>query len=1114
MNRLIKALSVWLCIIFCPQLLFAQTAAILPQPLTQFLDNNANPLAAGTVDTYIAGTSTRKTTWQDAGETIPNTNPVILNAGGRAIIYGDGNYRLVVKDRLGNLIYDGLSSAIGSGGATLFGDGTAVGTVLPWSGFIAPAHYAFAYGQEVSRVTYSALYGSITLNTPLNCTNGSNILSGISDTSQIPIGAPVEAVCVAAGTTVTAKAASTVTVSNNASVTLGTQARFFPWGNGNGTTTFNIPDLRGRVLPGRDNMGGTASARLTSTYYGANPDAMGASGGTQSVMLGTNNLPAYTPSGTIVSTQGAHNHFIANGDSGTVALQSNTFMALTASTYTLTGTATTAVIGPTTNATPTITSTLTGTAQGGTSTPFSTVQPSITLNYIIKITPDTTISTLNVVTSIGGMTGDIICGAGTTCSGQTISVAGAGTGDVIGPASATDYNIAVFDGITGKIIKEGLTGSGANVINNPFAGDWLSHYNASFVDNAPHIGNAKIAFSASTYAVGSGMDGPANGNYAGFIVAQKQNYLTSAISGEIDAIYINAYQGKFGDAAAILGGTVKVNGGTGAGLGLELGVALVNSSGVTQQLSHTIMGLMSVDSSEYVGYNAEAWVGTLTAAFRADTFNFIGTPAWTNVLTARTGRSDANIYFNIDGSGRVAANVGSAASPAYGFVGGAGEGMWRPGAGTLGWSINSAAEMQLTSTALSPAVDGGSSLGTTALSWQNLFGNTGFVFNIEGGDWVATHTTGILTVGTGDLRVTNAGTNSASVVTVGGTQTLTGKTIDAAQLSGTVASARLTGAYTGITGLGTIAGLTVTGSFTATGLVTNGDLVNASTTVNGQTCTLGSTCSITTTSIVVGTTSITSGTSTRILYDNAGVLGEYTITGTGTVVAMQTSPTFVTPALGTPSSGVVTNLTGTASININGTVGATTPAAGTFTSGNFSSAALGVGSATTMAVGGCTIGANAFCAGTGTSAFTGAVTFGVGTGSYGITVNGGNTGASDAAFLSLTNAGVSNLYLGNLNGIVAGVYTTDQLMFIPTGAFHLYTGGVEHLTVSTTGLTTIAGPIKTAGYTVSTLPAGSIGMRAYVTDQLTTCVATGVALVGGGAVVCPAFYNGSAWVGG
>lgn len=46
--------------------------------------------------------------------------------------------------------------------------------------------------------------------------------------------------------------------------------------------------------------------------------------------------------------------------------------------------------------------------------------------------------------------------------------------------------------------------------------------------------------------------------------------------------------------------------------------------------------------------------------------------------------------------------------------------------------------------------------------------------------------------------------------------------------------------------------------------------------------------------LTVGTTTITSGANTKILYDNSGVLGEYTITGSGTVVAMATSPTFVT----------------------------------------------------------------------------------------------------------------------------------------------------------------------------------------------------------------------------
>ncbi len=52
--------------------------------------------------------------------------------------------------------------------------------------------------------------------------------------------------------------------------------------------------------------------------------------------------------------------------------------------------------------------------------------------------------------------------------------------------------------------------------------------------------------------------------------------------------------------------------------------------------------------------------------------------------------------------------------------------------------------------------------------------------------------------------------------------------------------------------------------------------------------------------LTVGTTVISSGTTTRILYDNGGVLGEYTLTGSGTVVAMQTAPTFAT-SITTPS---------------------------------------------------------------------------------------------------------------------------------------------------------------------------------------------------------------------
>lgn len=52
------------------------------------------------------------------------------------------------------------------------------------------------------------------------------------------------------------------------------------------------------------------------------------------------------------------------------------------------------------------------------------------------------------------------------------------------------------------------------------------------------------------------------------------------------------------------------------------------------------------------------------------------------------------------------------------------------------------------------------------------------------------------------------------------------------------------------------------------------------------------------TGLTVGTSAIAGGADTRVLYDNAGLLGEYTITGTGTVVVMSISPALVTPTLG------------------------------------------------------------------------------------------------------------------------------------------------------------------------------------------------------------------------
>lgn len=90
--------------------------------------------------------------------------------------------------------------------------------------------------------------------------------------------------------------------------------------------------------------------------------------------------------------------------------------------------------------------------------------------------------------------------------------------------------------------------------------------------------------------------------------------------------------------------------------------------------------------------------------------------------------------------------------------------------------------------------------------------------------------------------------------------------------------------------------------------------------------------------LTIGTTTITSGTNTRILYNNAGVVGEYLVTGTGTTAVLSTSPTFTTSIFsplvvggsavgstlslqGTSGNGTTT---GAAIIGLVGNAGATT----------------------------------------------------------------------------------------------------------------------------------------------------------------------------------------------
>lgn len=157
------------------------------------------------------------------------------------------------------------------------------GSISQYAGAVAPPDWLLAYGQAVSRTTYAALFAAI-------------------------------------GTT---------------------------FGAGDGSTTFNLPDFRGRNAVGKDNMGGVAANRVTTGGGGVDGLTLGAVGGSETKTLTSAQIPAHAHPVTTVSSN-------TRSDGGGAG--SN--------------------VGPTG-----ATNTSNNTGAGGA---HSVMQPAIIINYIIK----------------------------------------------------------------------------------------------------------------------------------------------------------------------------------------------------------------------------------------------------------------------------------------------------------------------------------------------------------------------------------------------------------------------------------------------------------------------------------------------------------------------------------------------------------------------------------------------------------------------------------------------------------------------------------------------------------------------------------------------------------
>ena len=126
-------------------------------------DNSGQPLAAGKVYTYSAGTTTPVSLYTSSDKSTSATNPLILDGNGKAQVWADGRYKFVVKTAADVTLYTLDNLLYGFDDTTVLLGGISTGSANAQTVSVPASVESYANGQRITFIAGYTNTGAVTL---------------------------------------------------------------------------------------------------------------------------------------------------------------------------------------------------------------------------------------------------------------------------------------------------------------------------------------------------------------------------------------------------------------------------------------------------------------------------------------------------------------------------------------------------------------------------------------------------------------------------------------------------------------------------------------------------------------------------------------------------------------------------------------------------------------------------------------------------------------------------------------------------------------------------------------------------------------------------------------